>query len=121
MRLRYPLVSAEHDTLQLENRDGWRIEMYILQNNDESYSLVALSGQSGGAVERTKLQGPYLSRALAHSACSAIEVVLLDRGFVKENASHPQWRLTAQREIKSVRMTRQQNTPDCRFDPKDVY
>ena len=121
MQLRYPLVSAEHDTLLLENRDGWRVEMYILQNNDESYSLVALSGQSGGAVERTKLQGPYLSRAVAHAACSAVENVLLNQGFAEENASHPQWRLAAQREIRTLRVTREQNTPDCRFDPKDVY
>ncbi|MBB3048217.1 hypothetical protein FHR99_002491 [Litorivivens lipolytica] len=121
MRLRYPLVSAEHDQLLLENSDGWRVEMYILQNNDDSYSLVALSGKSGGVAERTKLQGPYLSRALAHAALSAIENVLLSRNFTKENAAHPQWRLTAQREIKSLRTTRQQNTPDCRFDPRDVY
>ena len=121
MRLRYPLVSAEHDTLLLENRDGWRVEMYILQNNDESYSLVALSGRKGGVVERTRLQGPYPLRAVAHGACSAIADVLMSDGFAEDGASHPQWRLAAQREIRSVRCVRERNSPDCRFNPDDVY
>ncbi len=121
MQLRYPLVSTEHDVVLLESSNDWRVEMYVLENNDDSYSLVALSGRVAGAVERTKLQGPYLSRLLAHAACSAIANVLREDGFVEQNSTYPQWRLTAQREIKSVRIVRQQNKPDCQFDPRDVY
>lgn len=121
MRLRYPLVSPEHDQLLLENRDGWRVEMYVLRNNDESFSLVALSGLSGGAVERIKCQGPYLSRPLAHAAYSAIFDVLLEDGFAKADSLYPQWRLRAQREIRGIRETRQRYQTPCPFDPKDVY
>ncbi len=109
--------------LSLRDSRLFRVEMHILQNNDTSYSLVALSGEEAARSGlRTKTQGPYQVRELAVAARAAIAQALIRSGYqILNDEMPPQWRLIAQREIRQIRELRRHNTPDCSFDPKDVY
>lgn len=119
--MRYLESAPETEALLLRNEQRWRVELFVLRNNDDSFSLVALSGSEQVQAERVKIQGPYQVRAQALGARSAVAAQLLDAGFVIDEVSSTQWRLLAQRNINEVRALRQQNTPDCRFNPEDVY
>ncbi len=121
MYLRYLESAPQSGVLRLDNKRGWCVELYILRNDDDSHSLVALSGRPQVQAERVKLQGPYPVRAQALAARSAVAAQLEVAGFSVNEKGSPQWRLQAQREIRAVRELRQQNTPDCSFDPRDVY
>ncbi len=121
MYLRYLESAPQSEALRLDNKQGWCVELYILRNDDDSHSLVALSGRPQIQARRVKIQGPYQMRAQALAARSAIAAQLEVTGFSVSQHASPQWRLQAQREIRAVRELRKQNTPDCSFDPKDVY
>lgn len=121
MHLGYLAFPASEEALMLRNSHAFRIEMFVLRNDDSSYSLVALSARASGAGLRAKVQGPYQTRALAVAARSAIANELIARRFEVDADGHPFWRVRAQREIREVRNKRQENIPDCRFDPNDVY
>lgn len=123
MKLRYSGAMPETEGVLLTNRCGWRVEMFVLANNDSTWTLVALSGDAEPlcrAVPRQKLQGPYEIRDQAIAARSAIALALVDQGFGVNTADHLQWRIVAQRAVREVRRLRQAHAPDCRFDPKDV-
>jgi len=109
--------------LSLRDSQQFRVEMHILQNDDTSCSLVALSGKEAARSGlRTKIQGPYQVRELAVAARAAIAQALIRSGYqVLNEEVPPQWSLFAQREIRQIRELRRRNTPDCGFDPKDVY
>lgn len=119
MYLRYSKAIADTAAVVL-TRGGLRIEIFVLANNDTSYTLVALSGPEDDCHQRSKLQGPYQLRDQALAARSAVVAALQDKGFVVSGHAHSQWRLSAQRCIRAVRQLRQQHVTDCRFDPKDV-
>lgn len=120
MFLRYLNSAPEAEALVLRNDGAWRVELFLLRNNDDSFSLVALSGQEASQAERVKLQGPYQYRDVAVAARSAIARELIAADFVVADTAHPQWRVMAQRHINTLRAQRAENTPDCHFDPKDV-
>jgi len=119
--LRYLETAPQAEVLLLRNTQLWRAELFVLRNNDDSYSLIALSGDEGAHAERIKVQGPYPSRPQAVAARSAVAVQLQDFGFTIDELSTARWRLQAQRKIREVRELRIQNAPDCSFDPQDVY
>ncbi len=121
MYLRYLETSPQTEALLLRNERCWRVELFILRNNDESFSLVALSGKERAQAERVKIQGPYQTRAQALAARSAVAAQLQDSGFTIDEGESTLWRLQAQRKIRELRAQRERNTPDCRFDPDDVY
>lgn len=120
MYLRYLESAPQSEALLMQNGREWRVELYVLANNDHSYSLVALSGSEQLAAERVKVQGPYSMRAQALAARSAIAAELQQAGYHMNNNDTTQWRLQAQGEIRRVRELRERHRPDCRFDPKDV-
>lgn len=121
MHLSYLDAVQNGDALQLQNAQNWRVELFVLENEDASCSLIALSGHAAGLVERSKMQGPYPSQEQALAARSAIAAQLIQAGFELEQHTVPHWRLNAQRAIRELRTCRQSHTPDCTFDPKDVY
>lgn len=121
MHLSYMESAPQAEVLLLQNQQHWRVELFVLRNNDDSYSLVALSGHEQPQAERVKSQGPYATRDQALGARSAVAAQLQTSGFTVDSASSPHWRLQAQRNIREIRTRRQCNTPNCRFDPRDVY
>jgi len=124
MKLSYKTPSLKIDTNQnvliLENSRNWRIEIQLRRNEDQSYTLVAMSGIGGKPAELSKLQGPYQTRPQASAARSAIAVQLLEKDFVVLNNDHSIWSLQAQKAIQKVRLLRQQNQGDFDFHPDDV-
>lgn len=98
-----------------------RIELFILANEDTSFSLVLLSGKNGSAADREKLQGPYELRDQAVAARSAIIQSLQAREFKLAANEIPQWQLLAQSIIRNLRHERLNYVVDCSFDPDDVY
>ena len=44
VHLRYLESAPQAEVLLLQNQQQWRVELFVLRNNDHSYSLVALSG-----------------------------------------------------------------------------
>ncbi len=122
MHLRYLDVSPRGEALILGNPADWQVELFVLANDDDSYSLVALSGQAGsGAPEKTKLQGPYQMREQALAARSAIAALLLEGEHRILPEAVPHWRMAAQRAIRELRDLRLRYFTDCSFDPQDVY
>ncbi|MFT5604719.1 MAG: hypothetical protein ACI9G5_001680 [Paracoccaceae bacterium] len=121
MYLRYLESAPQAEALLLRNEQCWRVELFVLRNNDDGYSLVALSGREQAQAEREKTQGPYQTRAQALAARSAVAAQLQDSGFTIDEMTSTLWRLQAQRKIKELRALREHNSPDCRFDPDDVY
>lgn len=121
MHLRYLDSTPQAEALIMRNEQSWRVELFVLRNNDDSYSLIALSGDEGAHAERVKVQGPYPSCPQAVAARSAVAVQLQEFGFTIDELSTARWRLQAQRKIREVRELRMQNAPDCSFDPRDVY
>lgn len=112
--------------LLLSNGNCWRIELYILGNNqdnreEETFSLVALSGREQAPPGRIKTQGPYQCREEAKAARSAIAASLLQVGFRIEGQAPAQWRIDAQRTIRELRECHRLYSTDCSFDPDDVY
>ena len=121
MFLRYLKSAPDAEALLMRNNQAWCVEVFVLRNNDDSYSLVALSGVAGARARRRKLQGPFQTRDQALASRSAVAQQLQDTGFTIDTDALPQWRLSAQRMIRELREERRQGSPDCRFDPKDVY
>mgnify|MGYP000108971892 CR=1 FL=1 len=68
MFLRYLDAAPQGEALVLRNATNWRVELLVLNNNDDSCSLVALSGHDGAGAEKVKLQGPYQHRDVALAA-----------------------------------------------------
>lgn len=120
MFLRYLDAAPQGEALVLRNANNWRVELLVLYNNDDSCSLVALSGNNGAGADKVKLQGPYQHRDVALAARSAVAAQLLESGFTIDEDALSQWRVMAQRYIKELRTRRALHTPDCSFDPKDV-
>ncbi len=124
MKLSYKTPSLTIDTRQqvliLKNSRNWRIEMQLRRNEDQSYTLVAMSGIGSKPAELSKLQGPYQTKQQASAARSAIAVQLLEKNFEVLNNEHSIWSLQAQKAIQKVRLQRQQSQGDFDFHPDDV-
>lgn len=120
MKLSYPEKSVSTDkTLILENQESHRIELSILMNEDETYSLIGISGYQGSHQFKQKAQGPYHQRNQAIGARTAITQSLLSSGYqIKNNSSL--WTLNAQRLIRELRKMRTEHTGDYEFSPDDV-
>jgi len=121
MFLRYPETLPDSEALLVTRNTTQCIELYVLANRDNTFSLVALAGELGRSPSREKLQGPYQTRAQAVAARAAVVQQLLEREYALALTATPRWRLDAQRAIRVVRESRQRNAPDCSFNPNDVY
>jgi hypothetical protein len=120
MKLRYPKLASAAPVI-MENSRGWRIEMVIKANEDESHSLIAQSGLTNKPAELSKLQGPYQTQDQAVAARAAIADQLINKGFQFLDKVEPMWSLQAQGAIKRLRQQRQDNTGNYSFDPNDVF
>lgn len=124
MKLNYGSSKLAHDldldVLILENARGWRIEMHLRRNEDESFTLVAMSGIRDKPAELSKLQGPYENRQQACAARRAIAIQLLEKGFAAQDNDHSIWSLQAQKAIQNVREQRTINRGNYDFHPDDV-
>ena len=120
MKLRYPKLANAAPVI-MENTRGWRIEMVIKANEDESHSLIAQSGLTNKPAELSKLQGPYQTQDQAIAARAAIAEQLINKGFQLLDKVEPMWSLQAQGAIKRLRQQRQDNTGNYSFDPNDVF
>lgn len=121
MYLHYLDKSPNQNTLLLNRADQRCVELCILSNDDDSFSLVAMSGDTGQQPEKLKIQGPYQFRDQAVAARSAIAASLLKAGFSIDEDSPARWRLAAQRSIRELRASRHQHAVDCAFDPDNVF
>lgn len=113
-------IDSSHEVLILENSRSWRIEMQMRRNEDQSYTLVALSGISSKPAELSKLQGPYQTRQQASAARNAIAIELLNKDFKALDNEHSIWSLQAQKAIQKVRQQRSENQVNYDFHPDDV-
>lgn len=120
MKLRYPKLASAAPVI-MENTRGWRIEMVIKANEDESHSLIAQSGLTNKPAELSKLQGPYQTQDQAIAARAAIADQLFNKGFQLLDKVEPMWSIQAQGAIKRLRQQRQDNTGNYSFDPSDVF
>ncbi len=120
MKLRYPKLASAAPVI-MENSRGWRIEMVIKANEDESHSLIAQSGLTNKPAELSKLQGPYQTQDQAIAARAAIAEQLFHKGFQLLDKVEPIWSLQAQGAIKRLRQQRQDNTGNYSFDSNDVF
>lgn len=109
------------DTVLVMGKAHRRIELYILENSDGRYSLVALAGSAAAAADKAKLQGPYEQRDQALAARAAIMPELEKQGFEVLSASIPVWQLNAQRTIRDLRVEQEESRGDYAFRPEDVY
>jgi len=119
MYLTYPAL-PDTDTLILENPRGWRVEMLIKGNGDQTFTLVAQSGISGEPALLNKLQGPFHSRDQAVAARAAISQQLLNKQFQLIEPAVPIWTLQAMKALKPIRQQHQTHNPSDRFRPEDV-
>ncbi|GAB3110624.1 hypothetical protein G8770_20985 [Aestuariicella hydrocarbonica] len=119
MKLQYDSQPGT-ETLILENERLWRVEMFLKRNEDDTYSLVALSGINSRPAELTKLQGPYQILEQGVAARSAIARQLQNKGFSVQIDQHSIWQLQAQKAIQSVRQQRADSQGNYAFHPDDV-
>lgn len=118
MKLEYD-PNPGSSTLVLENERRWRIEMYLKPNEDETYTLVAMSGIASQPAELSKLQGPYQTKEQGLAARSAIARQLHAKGF-QTVKHHSIWQIQAQKAIQTVRKNRTTNQGNYDFHPDDV-
>lgn len=111
---------ADRDTLILQNERGWRIEMQMRRNEDDSYTLVAMSGLNDKPAELSKLQGPYQTRDQGIAARTAIAIQLLRKDFQLQSQQHSIWAIQAQKAIQKVRSQRIASQGNYDFHPDDV-
>jgi hypothetical protein len=102
-------ISAEH-----------RVEIYLRDNLDKTFTLIALSGTTGIGSNKIIKQGPYTTKAQATAAQNAIVNELIRTGYVLDLNLHPLWELEAQAQANAVRSTKSKTKGNYRFSPKDV-
>ncbi|WLQ12263.1 hypothetical protein O5O45_21290 [Hahella aquimaris] len=122
MRLDYRSPLADDAKFcALSGNDRQRVELFIKDTGDATYTLIALAGQESKPAVKVKLQGPYHSFMQARAAMNAIAGSLLNINFdLLENAISI-WGLQAQAQVRKLRQERKQNMGDYRFNPDDVY
>ncbi len=104
----------------LENERHWHIEMQLKRNEDETYTLIAMSGVRQRPAELSKLQGPYQTLQQGIAARSAIVEQLVTKGFSVLKDAHSIWAIQAQKAIQSVRRQRIDSQGNYDFHPDDV-
>ena len=125
MKLDYPTASNSDSDysaaeLILLNDRHWRVEMHICRNEDDSYTLVSLSGLTGQLAELSKSQGPYQNRPQCEAARAAIARQLQLKGFKFTPKEHSIWILQAQKVIRATRNQRIASQGNYDFHPDDV-
>ena len=111
---------ADRETLILQNARGWRVEMQLRRNEDDSHTLIAMSGLSDKPAELSKLQGPYQTRDQGIAARAAIAIQLLRKEFQLHPEQHSIWSVQAQKAIQKVRSQRIASQGNYDFHPDDV-
>ncbi|MAZ88725.1 MAG: hypothetical protein CL693_13885 [Cellvibrionaceae bacterium] len=94
--------------------------MQLKRNEDETYTLIAMSGVSSQPAELSKLQGPYQTFQQGIAARSAIAEQLIRKDFSVLKDQHSIWTLQAQKAIQTVRRQRIDNQGNYDFHPDDV-
>jgi len=120
MRLRYETSIPADGPLVLCRDDGWRVEIHLRREADDTATLLAFAGREGPPL-RTSAQGPYQALEQAIAAKRAIADQLLQVGYQQRKDSHPIWTLAAQKTINDIRQTKSASNLSYLFDPKDVY
>jgi hypothetical protein len=112
--------NSKQSSVALNSDDNHRVEIHIKDNQDNTFTLIALSGIDKNLPTKTVRQGPFYTYNHARSAQSAINNELLRTGFVI--SSHPPiWEINAQGIVSEIREAKQKNRMNYKFDPKDVY
>lgn len=111
-------MSGENQSLArvLSLRD-LRVEIHVLPLENDSWTVMALSG--AGGVERRKGQGPFPSRESAVAVAARIAAALRAQGFVSL-AEPPCWEMDAWRDRRRVLSARRGFVPRTAFHPDDV-
>ncbi len=94
--------------------------MHLRANEDQSFTLVAMSGLRDQPAQLSKLQGPYESQQHACAARRAIAVALIEKGFKHRDGEYSIWQLQAQKVIQNLREQRTLNQGNYDFHPDDV-
>ena len=119
MKLQYPDNAKSTDRSVSLLRSGQRVELWLLPNEDLTYSMVGISGTDEALPAKQKLQGPYHTRAQAIAARTAITQALENSGFHIDNGE-PIWSLAAQKLIREIRSSRIASQGNYEFSPDDV-
>ena len=90
------------------------------QHDDETFCVVALSGQAGQQPDRQRCLGPFHSREQARGAMAALSNALNDEGFVVQEQAVLHWQLVAARVARAIRQERAENAVDTRFVPLGI-
>ncbi len=107
-------------TVALNSHSNHRVEIYIKDNQDNTFTLIALSGIDQYLPNKTIKQGPFYTYNHARSAQTAINNELVRTGFLlMDNPAI--WEINAQGVAAKIRETKLQNKMSYKFDPKDVY
>lgn len=107
-------------TVAISSDEFQRVEIHIKDNQDNTFTLIALSGNNHQLPTKTVRQGPFYTYNHARSAQTAINNELSRTGFaitVKPSI----WEINAQGIVSDIRETKQKNRMSYKFDPKDVY
>jgi hypothetical protein len=107
--------------LVLVDSNQHRIEFYRKRNDDETYTLVALSGHYCQFPTREKCQGPYYHSAQLLGITSAITAQLCDQGYQVRTDLAAIWPLVAQRISNEKQVVRNANMASYQFKEEDVY
>ena len=90
------------------------------QQDDETFSVVALSGQIDQQPDRQRSLGPFHSREQAQGAMAALSNALHHEGFVLQEDAELRWQLVAARVARAIRQERAENAVDARFVPLGI-
>ncbi len=93
--------------------------MTLRGNEDDTYTLIALSGIASQPAELSKLQGPYQTLEQGLAARMAIARQLESKGFY-QCEGHSIWDIQVQKAIQKVRLQRSASQGNYQFHPDDV-
>lgn len=123
MRLSYDkTIPTGSAPLVLDGPEELRVEIHIRANDDETVTLLALSGKDvGKPAEKVLQQGPYHLYDQAVAAKRAIVASLKEAGFRLSEDQQVFWSMDVQRTINVSRKQKADSQLDYRFNPKDVF
>lgn len=102
MKLHYFHGSGPLRTLVL-TRYQRRVELHLKKIGDDSWALVALTGDGAGQADRSRCQGPYPSPERAEAALRSIIGSLLESGYQPLRHEPVIWSVMAQRLARGLR------------------
>lgn len=121
MRLNFMGFQVPKDTRLLVARlDNSRIEIHLKDNQDNTFTLISVTGDNKGAIQRSLRQGPYTTREQALAAMQAVCNELQRIGYAPRVDETSIWEIKVQQEINIIRQTKLENQANYKFHPSDV-